>query len=72
MHSSYIMWLYAVRFVTCNVCVDVFSLSHSKLLLAKLYLFVFGATGAELHWQFISICSSLFVTSFCGCLSVRD
>ena len=71
MHYLYIMWLYALRFVTCKVCVDAFSLLYSKLLLANLYLFVFSATVVELHSQFISICSSLFVTSFCGCLSVR-
>ena len=52
------MWFYALRFVTCKVSVDAFSLLYSKLLLAKLSLFVFGgATFADLHWQFISICS---------------
>ena len=49
-----IMWLYALRFVTCKVSVDAFSLYCFKLLFAKLSLFVFGA---ELHWQFDSICS---------------
>ena len=37
------MWLYALRFVTCNVSVDAFSLLYSKLLIAKLSLFVCGA-----------------------------
>ena len=31
-----------------------------KLLLAKLCLFIFVATFAEWHWQFISICSCFF------------
>ena len=57
MHNLYIMWLYALRFVTCKVSVDALSLLYFKLLLAKLCLFVFGAYFAERHWQFISICS---------------
>ena len=55
-YSFYIMWLYALGFVTCKVSVDV-SLFHSKLLHAKLSLFVFGSIFAELDWQLISICS---------------
>ena len=52
---------------------DTFSLLYSNLLLAKLCLIVFGATFAELHWQFSSICSyssdyvdivAIIVTSF--------
>ena len=35
--------------------------SVSILLHAKLCLFVFDATFAALHWQFIRICSSCFV-----------
>ena len=54
MHNLYIMWLYALQFVTCKASVDAFSLFNSKLLIAKLSLFVFGA---ESHWQFVSICS---------------
>ena len=50
MHDFYITWLYALRFVTCKVSVDVFSLLYSKLLLAKLCLLLFGATFADLHW----------------------
>ena len=30
---------------------------YSKLLLAKLCLFVFGATFAASNWKFVSICS---------------
>ena len=40
---------------------------YSKLLLAKLSLLVFGATFAEWHWQFISICSCFIRDE---CLSV--
>ena len=54
MHNLYIMWNYALRFATCKVSVDAFSLLYSKLFLAKMSLFVFGA---ESHWQFVSICS---------------
>ena len=31
MHSLYIMWLYALLFVTYKVSVDAFSLLYSKL-----------------------------------------
>ena len=51
------MWLFALRFVTCKVRVVASVCLYSKLLLAKLCLFVFGAIFAEKHWQFISICS---------------
>ena len=51
MNNLYIMWLHALRFVTCSG-VDAFSLLYSKLLLAKLCSFVFRATFAEWHWQF--------------------
>ena len=37
------MCLCALRFVTRKVSVDAFSLLYSKLLIAKLSLFVFGA-----------------------------
>ena len=47
MHNLYIMWLYALRFVTCKVSVDDFSLLYSKLLLAQLSLFVYGANFTE-------------------------
>ena len=67
MHNLHIMWLYALRFVTCKVSVDAFSLLYSKLLLAKLSLFVFGATFADWQWQFISICSCFIRDQ---CLSV--
>ena len=52
MHNLFIMWLYALRFVACKFSVDGFSLSYSKLLIAKLSLFVFDA---ESHWQFVGI-----------------
>ena len=65
------MRFYAFQFVTCKVSVDAFSLLYPKLLLAKLCLFEFGATFAELYWQFISMVAALFVTSVCRWLSVR-
>ena len=55
MKYLYIMWLYVFRFVACKVSVGAFSLLYSKLLLAKLCLFVFGATFAESHSNLISI-----------------
>ena len=58
------MWLYAIRFVTFKVSVNAFSLLYSKLLHAKLSLFVFGAPFAELHWQVINICSC-FIPGYC-------
>ena len=53
MHNLYIMWLYVLRFDTCKVSVDAFSLCYSKLILAELCLFVFGANFVEPHRQFI-------------------
>ena len=47
------MWLYALRFVTFKVSIDAFSLLYSKLILAKLSLFVFGATFADSHCNLI-------------------
>ena len=58
MRNLNIMWLYAVRFVTCKVSVDAFRL-YSNLFLAKLSLFEFGVTFAEWHWQFICMFSCL-------------
>ena len=55
MHNLYMVWFYALRFVTCNFSLDAFSLLYSKLLLAKISLFVFGFSFAESHWQFTSI-----------------
>ena len=49
MHNFYIMWLYALRFVTYKISVDAFSVLLSKLLIAKLSLFAFGATFVEWH-----------------------
>ena len=51
------MLLYALRFVISKLSVDAFSLLYSKLLHAKLSLFVFGAHFAESLWQVISIFS---------------
>ena len=51
------LWFYALRFVTCTVSVDALSLIYSKLLFEKLSVFVFDASFAELHWQFVSIYS---------------
>ena len=53
-----------MRFVTCNESVDAFIFLNSKLLIAKSSLFVFGATYAELHWQFVSICSCFIRDQF--------
>ena len=61
MHNLYVMWLYALRFVSCNVCVNAFIFLYSKIFIAKLSLFVIGA---ESHWQFISMCSC-FVRDWC-------
>ena len=58
------MRLYALQFVACKVSVDGFSLLYSKLLHAKLSLFVFGANFAESHWQVIMI-SSCFIRELC-------
>ena len=63
------MWLNALRFVTCKVIVDAFSLLYSKLLLTKLSLFGFCAIFADSHGQFISICSYLIRNL---CLSVIE
>ena len=41
---------------------DAFSLLYSELLLAKLSLFVFGATFAASPWQFIAIYSYFICT----------
>ena len=48
------MCLYALQFFTCIISVDGFSLLFSKLILTKLYQFVFGATFAAWHF-FITI-----------------
>ena len=57
------MLLYALRFVISKLSVDAFSLLYSKLLHAKLSLFVFGAYFAESLWQVISI-FSCFIPDF--------
>ena len=72
MHNLYIMWLYALPFVTCKVDVNAFSLLYSKLLLAKLSLFEFGATFAELRGIFFkAYVAVLCVTNICRLLSLR-
>ena len=60
-----IMWLNALRLVSCKFSVDAFSLLYSKLLLAKLCLFVFCATFAEWHGNLLAYVAALFV--FVGC-----
>ena len=66
MHNLYIMWLYALRIAASKVSVDAFVLLYSKLLHAKLSLFVFDALFAELHWHVIKVtdwdhtCSRVF------------
>ena len=52
-----IFWLYVFNFFKCKFNVEAFSLLYSKLLYAKLCLFVFDATFAASRWQFVSICS---------------
>ena len=47
MDNLYIVRLHALRFVTCKLSVDAFSLLYSNFLLEKLSPFVFGATFAE-------------------------
>ena len=66
MHFLYIMWLYAFQFFsfTCKISVVAFSLLYSHFLFAKFCLFVFCATFAAMHWQFVSICSC-FVFDLC-------
>ena len=55
-------------FVNCKVSVDAFSLFYSKLLLAKLNLFVFGATFLNRIGNLLAYVVALFVTSVCfGC-----
>ena len=51
----------------CDLLHTNFSLLYSKLIHAKLSLFVFGATFAEWYWQVISL-SSCFICD--KCLSV--
>ena len=68
MHNLYIMWIYALRFVT----LDVFSLLYSNLINAKLSLFVLGATFDELIGKLLAYVAVLFVTSVYRLLSLRD
>ena len=51
---------------------DAFSLLLSKLIHAKLFLCVFGATFAASLWQFIRFVAALFVTSVSRLLCIRD
>ena len=66
MHNLYVMWFYALQFVTYKVSVNAFSLLYSKLLIVKLSLFVFGV---ESHWRFVSRCSCFISDElvFFGC-----
>ena len=61
-HTSFdlfMMWLmfYAFECISCKASMITLILLDSKLLLAKLCLFVFAATFNALDWQLISICS---------------
>ena len=56
------MWLYALRFVTCKVIVDVFCLLYSKLMIAKLSLFVLVLNRIG---NLLAYVAALFVTSVC-------
>ena len=55
LHNLYIICINAFQFFTCKVRVGAFNLLYTKLLLAKLCLFVFGATFVASHRQFISM-----------------
>ena len=57
----------ALQFATCKVSVDAFSLLYYKLLLAKLSLFVFGATFAEWFGNLLVYLAAFFVTCVFGC-----
>ena len=71
MHNLYIMRLCSFQFISCKISVDAFSLIYSKLLLAKLCLFVFGDTFAASIGNLLAYVASLFVTSVCRLLTVR-
>ena len=71
MHNLCIMWIYALRFVTCKVTVDAFSLLYSKLLLAKLSLFYVVPLLLNCFGNLLAYVAALFVTYVCRWLSVR-
>ena len=71
MHNLLIMWRYALRFVTCKVSVDAFSLFYSKLLSAKLSLFVMVRLLLNCIGKLLAYVAALFVTSVCKLLSLR-
>ena len=56
--NIHLIWLYAFQMITCKFSVGAFNLLYSKLLLAKLRLFVSGATFAA---YFIAYVAALFV-----------
>ena len=67
MRNLYIMWPYVLRFILCKIIVDAFSWLYSKLLMAKLSVFVFGAESLGNSLAFVA---ALFVTSVCRLLSL--
>ena len=71
MHNLCLMSFRAFRFLTCKASVDALSFLYSKLMLAKLYKFVFGAAIAESHWQLLAYVAALLLTSVWRWLSVR-
>ena len=71
MHNLYIIWLYALQFVTSKVSVDAFSLLYSKLLHAKLSVFVCSAILLSLIGKFLAYVAVLLVTSDFRLLSLR-
>ena len=62
-HNLYIMWLYDLRFITCKISVDAFSLLYSKLLLAK---FVFVLFLLHRIGNLLAYVAALLVASFWG------
>ena len=69
MHILFIMWLYALRFISCKVSVDAFILLYSKLLLAKLSLFVCDVVLNSIG-NLLAYLAALFVTIVCRLLSL--
>ena len=63
MHNLYILWVNAFHFIICKISVIAFTLLYSKLLLAKLCLFLFGATWCIGY--LLAYVAALFVTTVC-------
>ena len=73
MHNLYKIRFYAFEFISCKISVDAVSLLYSKLLLAKLCRFTFGAALLLLLHSIGSLLAYvavLLVSSVCGLLRV--